>query len=1834
MLKFNKALNSKIISVIIACVFLFNNTAYGVDLSEKSLLRKHIDFNDVTVTPRYLCVLLAATYHSSILKDKLSSEQAFARVMEAMNKSDSGKQGIKVVKHKDSIWIYSEQANIYIVAYDNGQFGSKSKKEFKDANIITADNQSNLDARESRRRLIADRLGISIDQMGSWERANPEKAKRLEEMAERDDGTEIYLKGIDARNVIVDRNDPEFTYLYSEADGIVKRLLKAAGFNPDNFSFYLLDSTAENAFVLRYSNKIFVNIGLIKFIVENGGSKDALAFVLAHEMRHILQWVDDTIEGKPLERGLTGLLGSHADEYDADYALALIDKAGYSVRDAGFFFAKFIEKKGKGSRISLGFLTHPPTVERLRKIERDVLKFFWMNFFNKSEHFSDASKQELNNRTDRRKFQEEVAQSNTAEEVMSCLNKAQSPEEFIFVLMVAWQKDIRIDIGNAYNMLLSKFGIAEEGKKEAYRIIFDILKIDLNSLAGQRGGIIIRGALGVTTYAVDELPKRFAAMSISELIELLSIEVLKPTEFDSYGVKLKGIYDFNYAAYASALCYALGKRIEDLYRSGFVTDVEQLLELMRLFQQRYMEIDAYIQEAIPPDVKGALEKMIVILLGVLNDQAKAGHAISEKHVDTMLYFLDIMERGTSYSEGEDAMKVLCEFMKNASVVNKNMILSWLLKGDAEKPSKFRDYFFEHMARDINLMDILPGMGNSAEEDLDILFSNPYFLKHSIFAEAHIGKEPMASTRLNTLMAFLYNLKQKYGLSAEETVALCEHAMGKLRTFSVDSKLERIYELMYREIGLFGKMKISDPINRKIEQDSDIPKDLNPEVKKLIYFYKMGGVLGFRDLRQVFFSISARHRNIGEPDFENKDVQVFYNVLISLSSEVKGRYEEKEDFAKELRWNKYILPFALFLSFDRQSLSEEESKYENTKPITIGRSDGTTEERPGRPTRFGRFVGEFNPFGILTRFGSRDDYQKTKVDRGRGINRVFLTGENVDVLLQVFDYIVTSDKDFEVLLNEISRTLPATTYRNFALYMLFVEKFLKQECGVSIDVTKPFDLGYIQNIIGNLNQQERIKALQILSRISSLMVRDIEMAQLNEPNQNVLSKLEDAEKQRISGDHTAEESGYYPFEYTELGGPLSQLDIFVGLLAEKQILDALKSTESSFGEKLDFILEHFTRKSSTRDRFLTILIEGNIDTSTSVDIEKVLPLFNNESFREKYAVLALEKKRSENLAEFSTLEGELKWILHYFPELSPARDDILLQLIDEKVNTPSDMKKIRPYLLKAPENIREKKQARVVFGTSVFEEYMKNQNAADKMEFLFWVLGISDKKPFFLKRFEHEYNVSLNGMRDNFMKRRAGYYKNVGDSTMEEFLEKVLLGEKGIFYDEKVSAEFLEVLFNTLMPSQKNNIMRVVYDAIFRQSDVNKKYAIVAALLKNFSREKSSPEGISEARAIRIFLGSLGLIGVKMAQFLSTYETIPEDMRNELKLLKDRAPQLSKDVVFDMIAKIYGSFEDSPISEVLECIGSASIKVVYRARLKDGREIVIKIKRPEVEKKVEEDLAFLRNILSDQTVQDTLRDNDVEIPQQLRNRIAEMILEEMNLKGEVENQTRLREGVGPASSFRKRLANKIFNYFISKIFKTPQRKYLFKIPATIDVRNNTLIIEDFVNGRRIGVEDDDAMVAVARELMRQIFIDGFYHADPHTGNIFVNYDGDAIYFIDVGSASQISFKNRYILYKLMKALNSSNGGDVLKVIKNISGRDMLKLGESVNDIATSKDNVVKKIVRIFKILEDSNVAINKELISIFRCFAQGEPLFKAALLSGESTAIQSNLDAQRLLIINI
>jgi len=134
------------------------------------------------------------------------------------------------------------------------------------------------------------------------------------------------------------------------------------------------------------------------------------------------------------------------------------------------------------------------------------------------------------------------------------------------------------------------------------------------------------------------------------------------------------------------------------------------------------------------------------------------------------------------------------------------------------------------------------------------------------------------------------------------------------------------------------------IDQRIGQEPSIPVDLHPDIKRLIYFFRNGGVLPFRRLRNTIHSIPVRAATGIGPVLRQEDMHIFYDYLNSRSGEIKERYKGEDAKEKDLRWNKYILPIALYLSFDRQAVDIDQMKYR--------RSD----TRP--PTRFGRFVGEF------------------------------------------------------------------------------------------------------------------------------------------------------------------------------------------------------------------------------------------------------------------------------------------------------------------------------------------------------------------------------------------------------------------------------------------------------------------------------------------------------------------------------------------------------------------------------------------------------------------------------------------------------------------------------------------------------------------------------------------------------------------------------------------------------------------------------------------------------------------------------------------------------------
>jgi predicted unusual protein kinase regulating ubiquinone biosynthesis (AarF/ABC1/UbiB family) len=137
---------------------------------------------------------------------------------------------------------------------------------------------------------------------------------------------------------------------------------------------------------------------------------------------------------------------------------------------------------------------------------------------------------------------------------------------------------------------------------------------------------------------------------------------------------------------------------------------------------------------------------------------------------------------------------------------------------------------------------------------------------------------------------------------------------------------------------------------------------------------------------------------------------------------------------------------------------------------------------------------------------------------------------------------------------------------------------------------------------------------------------------------------------------------------------------------------------------------------------------------------------------------------------------------------------------------------------------------------------------------------------------------------------------------------------------------------------------------------------------------------------------LGLVGRQLAQVLARSLWVTPVMRDELALVQDSASRMSKGVVFDMLEKfdLAGQFES-----IEEPLGSAKNAGVYRAKMRDGRIVAIKVKRPEVDKTIEADMKFLKDVF-DNDLRSTFMAEGIIIPDNFITQIEEGFRQELDL----------------------------------------------------------------------------------------------------------------------------------------------------------------------------------------------------------------------------------------------
>jgi ubiquinone biosynthesis protein len=310
-----------------------------------------------------------------------------------------------------------------------------------------------------------------------------------------------------------------------------------------------------------------------------------------------------------------------------------------------------------------------------------------------------------------------------------------------------------------------------------------------------------------------------------------------------------------------------------------------------------------------------------------------------------------------------------------------------------------------------------------------------------------------------------------------------------------------------------------------------------------------------------------------------------------------------------------------------------------------------------------------------------------------------------------------------------------------------------------------------------------------------------------------------------------------------------------------------------------------------------------------------------------------------------------------------------------------------------------------------------------------------------------------------------------------------------------------------------------------------------------ARGEEEKKHISLAERARLVLQDLGPSFIKLGQIASTRpDVLPADLIVELKKLQDNVPPVPFADIRDAIeeslgaplAEIYKSFDERPLA-------TASIGQVHRAVLAtpDGDEqVVVKVQRPGVGATVARDLELLHIMAA--TVERAIPETKIYSPVALVQQFDRSITSELNFMVEADN----------AERFAKNFEGKAYVRF-PKVYRQASSKHVLTL--------------EFFDGRKIDAALKQGFPGplIAKNavglVIKMIFEDGFFHADPHPGNIIIlgTPESPVIGLIDVGMVGRLSPELRDRTIDMMIAAVRKDGYSVADALYAI-GRPTKKV----------------------------------------------------------------------------
>lgn len=306
--------------------------------------------------------------------------------------------------------------------------------------------------------------------------------------------------------------------------------------------------------------------------------------------------------------------------------------------------------------------------------------------------------------------------------------------------------------------------------------------------------------------------------------------------------------------------------------------------------------------------------------------------------------------------------------------------------------------------------------------------------------------------------------------------------------------------------------------------------------------------------------------------------------------------------------------------------------------------------------------------------------------------------------------------------------------------------------------------------------------------------------------------------------------------------------------------------------------------------------------------------------------------------------------------------------------------------------------------------------------------------------------------------------------------------------------------------------------------------------------------LSRPERLRMSLEELGPTFIKFGQVLSTRsDFIPPEYLFELAKLQDDVPPFSYEDVESIFLAEMGHKPEELFSEFKRApVAAASIGQVHEGVLRDGDKVVVKVQRPEIEKIIAVDLEILAHIAA--LMEKYLEELQGHRPTSIVEEFARTISKEIDYSVEIGNIERF------AKQFER---NKTI--YVPKVYRDLSCERILTMENIQGVKAS-----DVDQLRKQGADLPLVAERGTNLIMEQIFVHGFFHADPHPGNIFILPD-NLICFLDFGMMGRLSRQNRDDFTDLVLYIVARNERKVMESVLKLTNHY-----EDINRDALSRD----------------------------------------------------------------